>query len=43
MLNIPKRNPITSRLIDLSADSKEITSKTSISMAPISIDAHIGK
>ena len=25
MLNIPKRNPITSRLIDLSADSKEIT------------------
>jgi hypothetical protein len=42
MLNIPKRNPITSRLIDLSADSKEITLKISISMAPISIDAQIG-
>ena len=25
MLNIPKRNPITSRLIDLSTDSKELT------------------
>jgi hypothetical protein len=25
MLNIPKRNPITSRLIDFTADSKEMT------------------
>jgi hypothetical protein len=42
ILNMPKRNPITSRLIDLSADCKEITCKASISTAPITIETHIG-
>ena len=42
ILNMPKRNPITSRLIDLNADSKPITWKTIIRKAPINIETHIG-
>jgi hypothetical protein len=42
ILNIPKRNAITSKLIDLKADSILITLNPIISIEPISIDVQIG-
>lgn len=37
ILNIPKRKPITCRLIDFNADSKEISPKAITNMAPMHI------
>src|ERR1044072_8848558 len=37
ILNIPKRKPITWRLIDFKADSKDINPKVIVSIAPMDI------